>query len=92
MKNVGENINCNKISLQFFNPLRKKNGYYYIYNRDEKKVGVLVLYDQNENSKSARLIHKGINIGYIIYFCGIKLSEICLFVNFVVDHICYFEI
>lgn len=69
----------------------KKNGFYYIYNRDEKKVGALVFFDENENSKSAQLIYKGINIGYIIYFCGIKLSEICLFV-IVVDHIFNFEI
>lgn len=59
----GEKLNCNKVSLQFFNPLEKKNGFYYIYNRDEKKIGVIVLFDENQNSKYAQLNYKGI-FGY----------------------------
>lgn len=66
----GEKINCNKLSVQFLNPSMKKNGFYYIYNRDEKKIGVLVLFDQNlisksdlMNSKYTQLDNKGI-FGY----------------------------
>lgn len=65
----GETITCNKISLQFYDQSTKKNGFFSIFDKDLRKVGTLVLFDQNKNSKSAQL-RKGIKLRVFTFYVG----------------------